>query len=932
MFEIITYGGGGLLEAVLNGVAMFFGASSYIFALKTAATLACIGILVSSAFSGRYPDLKWMFGIILIYIFLFVPKVDVTITDTVERAPGGMPTYRVVGNVPVGLAFAASFTSQMKDYFTRSIEVVFSMPNEINYRNGGPLFAQGIMESGLNAKPRSPNLNMSLGNFWKDCVFFDMALGFYSMNDLAKADDLGAFLSANTAENRMYQHVQPNGVKSFQYCRASISGGALATDLLADAGETSQAVTFMNNLSNRPSDAARTNALLTTGASAMPMALNYLTGMSMTSTQMLTQTTLANSFQNGLVSFASAAEAQEVMQGYAAAKAEAERSISFGVMGKIAGRMLPQLNIIAEALIYAVFPIIGLMCMFPGAQKIIQGYIIALAWIAMWAPLYAIFHFFSMYFTSNAAMGAAQMCDAANACTSHLNMYTMGSMKEAFASSANISGYFATLVPMVSYMLVSRSGAMMSGTVGRFMDGYSQPVGHAATEAAGGNVSAGNVQMANVKAFDTNTAPSNSSGSLTNSDGGFTTTQSQYGTAVQQNMSKLAVDGNLTRAAQASTSEAVENASTKLSSATTSLAEARAADFRESMGHGVTGSHAVGGGLTTKQGESVDQKDTLTTMNQRVKDFGQKEGWSDKEVAAVQASLGAKLGFSAGPVGAGADVKGSFTTTDEHSKAMERGDKFLASDEGKRALAYGRDAGFSRTSEDKNSTSTTDSRDKTATSSRTAKAEEQYQAAVQQMESARQAQQYVESHGAQLTTSQANALADAARSSGAADWKQGLADLAGGNTDSENAQRVGAAMVNYFEKNLPENSVNAEQAAGRFEAEGGQDRQTLKAEGQQTVAAAGTHNRGQVPNSGLIAAGTARGDSLEADNVEAVRRERSIMQSKDELRMSVNDADEASLKKQQQAESTPTRDSMGKDVDSALAALNPFSSDGDKNK
>lgn len=113
MFEIISYGGGGLLEAVLNGVAMFFGASSYIYALKIAATLACIGILISSAFSGRYPDLKWMLGIIMIYIFLFVPKVDVTITDSVERAPGGMPTMRVVGNVPVGLAFAASFTSQM---------------------------------------------------------------------------------------------------------------------------------------------------------------------------------------------------------------------------------------------------------------------------------------------------------------------------------------------------------------------------------------------------------------------------------------------------------------------------------------------------------------------------------------------------------------------------------------------------------------------------------------------------------------------------------------------------------------------------------------------------------------------------------------------------------------------------------------------------
>lgn len=933
MFEIITYGGGGLLQAVLNGVAMFFGSSSYIYALQIAATLACIGIVVSSAFSGRIPDLKWMFGIILIYIFLFVPKVDVTITDTVERAPGGMPTYRVAANVPMGLAFAASFTSQMKDFFTRTIEVVFSMPNEINYRNGGPLFAQGIMDAGLNAKPKSPNLNISLANFWKDCVFFDIALGFYSMDDLAKADDLAGFLAARTAQNRMYQHVAPGGAKTFEVCATSIgSGGALATDLQADVGQSSKVATFLNNLANRPDNAARTNALLTTGAAAMPMALNYFTGMSMTSTQMLTQTTLANSFQDGLVAFASAAEAQEVMQGYAAAKAEAERSISFGVMGKIAGRMLPQLNIIAEALIYAVFPIIGLMCMFPGSHKVIMGYIIALAWIALWAPLYAIFHFFSMYFTANAAMGAAQICDAANTCSSHMNMYTMGSMKEAMASSANIAGYFATLVPMVAYMLVSRSGAMMAGTVGRFMDGYSQPVSHAATEAAGGNVSAGNVQMGNVGAFQQNTAPSNSSGSLTTNDGGFQTTQSQHGTAVQQNISRLAMDSTLSRAAQASTSQAVETATSKMESAATSLAQARAADFRESVGHGVNGGHTVAGGLTTKQGEGFDQKDSLTTMNQRVADFGKKEGWSDKEVAAVQASLSAKLGISAGPVGAGGDVKGSYTTTDEHSKAYERADRFLASDEGKRALTASRDAGFSRTSEDKNATTTTDSREKSATSSRTAKAEEQYQAAVQELESARQAQQYVESQGAQLTTSQANALADAARLSGAEDWKKGVSDLAAGRMDTEDAKVVSAAITSHFEKSLPNNTVHADQAQDRLRDEGGEARQDLKAEGEGEVRRAAAGNRSAVPSDGLIAQGGQRGDAIEKDNVEALRRERAIMWEKEEMRASVNDGDQKAMTREQQAETTPMRDKLGQDVDNMLSSLNPFSSDSEKDK
>lgn len=740
MFEIITYGGGGLLEEVLNAVAMFFGASSYIYALQIAATLACLGILISSAFSGRMPDLKWMFGIILIYIFLFVPKVDVTVTDTVERAPGGMPTYRVVGNVPVGLAFAASFTSQMKDYFTRNIEVVFSMPTEINYRNGGPLFAQGIMESGLNAKPRSPNLSTSLANFWKDCVFFDIALGFYSMDALAKADDLQTFLANNTATNRMYQHVATNGNKTFEVCADSIAAGALAIDLQTDVGESSRMAAFFNNLANRPSDAARTNALLTTGAAAMPMALNYLTGMSHSATQMLTQTTLANSFQNGLVSFASAAEAQEVMQGYAAAKAEQERSITFGVMGKIAGRMLPQLNIIAEALIYAVFPIIGLMCMFPGSQKVIFGYIIALAWIALWAPLYAIFHFFSMYFTANAVAGAAQICTVANTCTPHLNLYTMGSMREAMANSANLAGYFATMVPMIAYMLVSRSGAMMASTVGRVLDGYSQPVSHAATEAAGGNVSTGNVQMGNVAAFQQNTAPSNSAGFMRTDDGRTQSTMTTSGQIDQIRVDSGPASMNAQSALSSQVSTQLSDATKATQQASESLTQANVNRFNTLMSAEQAVNRSTGVGTTQGVDNKTSNSETYANVSSSAKEFAKRNGISEEYMTAALAEAGLQLPGVAG-------VSASARNTEGYHRAQEAAEKFLNSQEYRSALSKSEDAYMQRTATDRSEVAATGRDAVSNASEQSAAAQTAYSAAVTKEQALQQLKADIDTKG-----------------------------------------------------------------------------------------------------------------------------------------------------------------------------------------
>jgi hypothetical protein len=895
MFEIVSYGGGGLLFQVLNSVAMFFGSGNYIFTMKMVAMMATIGITVQAAFTGRIPDIKWIIVIIFIYVFAFVPKVDVTITDTVERTPGfpgSTPTVRVVGNVPIGLAFVASITSGLKDYFTRGIETVFALPNEINYRQGGPLFAQGIAEKSLEVAPQDPNLNVSLANFWKDCVFYDIALGFYSMSDLAKADDLQNFLATNASSTRMYEHVSASGTKSFEVCADSIQAGALAVDLDAELQQGEKWVGWVNNYASKPSGATN-NALLSSTASAMPMAMQYLTGMSLTSSQMLGQATLANSFSKGLVAFASQAEAQEVMQGYAAAKAEAERNISFSTIGRISGRMLPLINIIAEALIYAVFPIIALFMLWPGGHKAAAAYAMALLWIALWAPLYAILHFFMMYFTSISASSAAQMCDALNNCAPHLNMYTMHSLKDAFSSAAAISGFMATMVPYVAYMLVSRSGAMMAGTVGRLMDGYAAPAGHAAMEAAGGNVSVGTMSYENQAAYQHNSAPTQTSGHMTSNDGSFKITESQLGSTVNQNMSSTAADATFTQAAQSSTSQALETATTRLSSATSALAEARAAEWRESHSHGESGQATLSSGGRTNQSASVRESDGIESVQSRAREYAEKQGWSERDTKAFQAQLDAKLGLGgnagavSGGVGVGVGAGATYTHSKEETEAVDRVDRFLASDSGKHALQSGREAGYQSYSDRSQTSTSTDSHDKSATASAVTKAEKAYQTALQEMESAKMAQQYVQSQGSQLSIKESNAIAERVMQEGG-NWQKGLDDLSKGH-ETDDARRVGNAIYSYYQERQQQANFDVNASAEAIRSQGEAERDANVTAGNHDVAADQRHDRAKVGQEGLQAKAEGAQGGMEKANMTRYQEEWQTLDDKRDMRNQFND-------------------------------------------
>lgn len=721
MFEIVSYGGGGFLADVLNGVAMLFGSSDYVHALKMCATMAAMGILIQSAFSGRLPDMKWIIVMVSIYMFAMVPKVDVVVTDTVKRAPGfpmSVPSQTVVADVPIGLAFTASITSGFKDYMVRGFETVFSLPTEVSFRKGGPLFAQGLVEKTMGATPKDPNLILSLQNFWRNCVFYDVALGFYSMSDLSAATNLQDFLGTNTAAGRGYEHIYKNGTKTILMCRQSIaSGGSLRADIAADLSPIQGDITWSNSwlsFARSATGAAPSSSttILTSGAASMPIAFQYMTGMSMSSSSILAQNVLANSFAtHGLTAFSKAGEAEGMMQDYAATKAEAERNISFSVMGKIAAKMLPLLNIIAEATIYAVFPIIGLMLMFPAAGKVATAYLVALLWVALWAPLYALFHYFSMWFYAAGVSSAAQVCDAAMACAPQLNLYTMSGLKEAMSNAAAISGYLGTMVPMIAYMVVSKSGAMMAGSIGRVMDGYSQPVSSAAGEAAAGNIQMGSMAYQNISAFQQNTAPSQTSGFTKNDSGREVTHGTSTGEVSQMRVDSGPASINAQSGVQATVSSQLSDATKATQTASASMSEANANRLNTLLTAESSVGHGTGIGTTKGVDDKTSESQTLANVSGAIQSFAKTNGVNAAYMTASLASAGFNGGVAGklleSTIGAKGEISADARNSEEYKKAEEFSKKFQTSQDFKNALDKSHSAYMQNTATDRSEASVT---------------------------------------------------------------------------------------------------------------------------------------------------------------------------------------------------------------------------------
>lgn len=472
-FEIFTYGNGDLLRYVFNAIASLFNSSGYLGVIKVVALIGCIVALARSAFEASVQNnLYWLLGVISFTLVALVPKVDVIINDRV--APSNSS---VVANVPIGIAGTAGFFSFTGDYFSRAFETVFSLPSQANYTESGLLFAQKLFDESQRLTLSDGRTNANFYEFFSSCVVVDgIGHGRFTWDDLTRSSNLSNFFSNNVAQNAAsFAYTASNGSQSILPCRSGYVD-SLKPDI-EDGYEDSIKYGLSGGMISRfnSKDVAAEKV-----ENDMQGILAYLTGSSQTAQSTVVQMSIINAMTTGLNKLSQETSASE-FNDYIITGAEIERMSTYQALGNIASEKLPLLRSIFECIIYAIFPIVVLLAILHPI-KVSTAYVSALVWINLWAPTYAILHFIMTYYS------AEGMKELAGLYGGGFSMLSSAKMISHNADAVATTGYLATSIPMLTWMLVSRSGAMAASMAGRLMQGYDSSVQSESKEVENGNM------------------------------------------------------------------------------------------------------------------------------------------------------------------------------------------------------------------------------------------------------------------------------------------------------------------------------------------------------------------------------------------------------------------------------------------------------------
>ena len=293
MVEIFTVGGGDYLVNVFQAVAAWTGSGGYKSLLQVVMVMGLGLSALTLAFNQDWRAwINWFLGATLIYSCLMVPRLDVHVTDRLN--PSLAPAN--VSNVPLGLALMASFTSQVGDYLTGSAEVVFGLPGNLNYSRNGMIYGARLYDATRSLRISDPEFASNLDEHFRQCVFYDVLLGRYSMKELAETNDIWVTIApgSQARAQRFLTRDAASGqvTSSIVTCREAYNAlNARWAGLIDDMGTVFGRQLYPNQT------AALAKAKL---FADLPVAYQYLSGVSANATAIFKQTLTINAMSQAM--------------------------------------------------------------------------------------------------------------------------------------------------------------------------------------------------------------------------------------------------------------------------------------------------------------------------------------------------------------------------------------------------------------------------------------------------------------------------------------------------------------------------------------------------------------------------------------------------------------------------------------------------------
>ena len=481
MVEIFTVGGGDYLVNVFQAVAAWTGNGGYKSLLQVVMVMGLGLSAITLAFNQDWRAwINWFLGATLIYSCLMVPRLDVHVTDRLN--PSLAPAN--VSNVPLGLALMASFTSQVGDYLTGSAEVVFGLPGDLNYSKNGMIYGARLYDATRSLRISDPEFAANLDEHFRQCVFYDVLLGRYSMKELAETSDIWTTIAPGSQARAQRFLTRDTGTGQVT---SNIINCREAYDALN--AQWAGLIDGMGTVFGRQLYPNQTAALAKAKLFAdLPVAYQYLTGVSANATEIFKQTLTINAMSQAMHSMAATSGAGNV-DVYAQTRADIQTERTYGSIASNAMKWVPILNVVLTVLFYALFPVLFPLFLLPKTGPLaLKGYVTGFFYLAAWGPLFVILHMMLMY------KGATDMSAVAG--SNGLSLASFTGMADVNGDIGLLAGYLIASVPFLAGG-VAKGAMAISHHATSYLNPSQNAAEEAAREASTGNVSLGNTSFEN---------------------------------------------------------------------------------------------------------------------------------------------------------------------------------------------------------------------------------------------------------------------------------------------------------------------------------------------------------------------------------------------------------------------------------------------------
>ncbi len=636
---VYVIGFGDVYREFFNAIAATVGSHDYGALIKLMLLCGGVWTLVTGSLKNNHTlNIRWAIMYVVLTSVVLVPNCQVIINDrTSDHAYS-------VDNIPLGLGILASFTSRVGTGFTELVESVFHTPNDLDYTHSGMLMGSKMIEASSHFQVVGGNFQRNLQGFVQQCIFYDVLLHKYTIEDLSNAPNLWQFVTSHASPARAFMYnntvttcAQGAGKLSHDWQTAIDNSANSYADLL-----------FPNNTN------AKAQMLSYLGTS-----YQYLANVSDDAASIMQQNMMIQAIQDGVGVWASGINAQTALNDFAFAKAQQQKRTGYGLLFRLAVYWLPLTKAVMELILLGSFLIIVLFLFFPFGTSIFKNYVMAFLWLQLWAPLFAFENFIFTFVGSHLLSSSTHLIGA----THGITLTTYSALQQINADLGYVAGFLAAATPIIAAGIFRD---MMSVFVqaSSYLGGAMQSAAFAAAgEAVTGNVSLGNTHFNDHSAYNTNanhfdTNPRVASGMMSYQlAGGGTSSIAADGSVILSShsaISQLPVSPYLAQSLQQSFSTMAGTAESSAMRYAHSSQDSYSSALRNLYELGSTQSHSSSSGLSSSLSSSGNFSTAAREAHQLIDRFAEENHLSYNHATQM---LGAAY--------ANANIHGSFESKRE---------------------------------------------------------------------------------------------------------------------------------------------------------------------------------------------------------------------------------------------------------------------------